>query len=203
MDEEVATPHGPARLRWSGLAAADTRPRGLLLLGPGASGTVATADLAAAVEVATGAGLAAALVEPSYRVAGRKVPPRGPSVDESWMSVVAHARDLVPSGPLIVGGRSFGGRVAARNAHATGASAVLCLAYPLHPPGKPERSRLAELDAADPLPVLAISGERDPFGRPEPGGNRQVVVVPGDHGLKSGLVGLRAALTDWLAARLG
>lgn len=198
---EVPTEAGPARLHWFEPAADPAR--GLLVLGPGASGSIAAADLQAAVAVATRAGLRVALVEPSYRVAGRKVPPRGPSVDDSWLSVVAAARARVPQGPLLVGGRSFGSRVACRTAHAAGAAAVLCLAYPLHPPGKPENSRLPELEAADPLPVLVIAGARDPFGRPDPAGDRQVVVVPGDHSLKPGLPLLRETVGAWLATLLG
>jgi predicted alpha/beta-hydrolase family hydrolase len=89
--------------------------------------------------------------------------------------------------PLVVGGRSLGARVAYRTAEATGAVAVLCLAFPLEPPrraGKPKQSRLAELDAVT-VPTLVVQGESDPFGMPPPGPNRQVVKVPGDHGLKT------------------
>lgn len=213
--DEVPTAHGPARVHWargtahvsSGLEAdsqassdGSRTPAGLVIMGPGASGSVAAPDLDSVIQVATARGWNAALVEPAYRVAGRRVPPRGPSVDEAWLTVVAHARRAVPQGTLVVGGRSFGGRVAARTAHDAHADAVLCLAFPLHPPGMPERSRLPELDAASPLPTFVLSGERDPFGRPAPAEHRVVEVIPGDHSLKRGLPHLRGALERWLAS---
>ncbi len=100
--------------------------------------------------------------------------------------------------PLLFGGRSSGARVACRTATAGGAAGVLCLAFPVHPPGRPEKDRLAEL-AAPRVPVLVVQGERDPFGRPEPAAGREVVLLRGDHSLKSDLPGLRAAATSWLA----
>ena len=96
--------------------------------------------------------------------------------------------------PLLFGGRSSGARVACRTATAGGAAGVLCLAFPVHPPGRPEKDRLAEL-AAPTVPVLVVQGERDPFGRPEPAPGRAVVLLRGDHSLKSDAPGLRAAVT--------
>jgi len=107
---------------------------------------------------------------------------------------VAHlAFDL----PLVVGGRSLGARVACRTAAETGAIAVLCLAFPVHPPGRPEASRLSELEAVT-VPVLVVQGERDPFGMPPEGPGRKVVQVPGDHGLKADLDAVATAVRDWL-----
>jgi predicted alpha/beta-hydrolase family hydrolase len=106
---------------------------------------------------------------------------------------------------LIVGGRSLGARVACRTAEATGAFAVLCLAFPLEPPrraGKPSQSRLAELDALA-LPTLVVQGNRDPFGIPTPGPSREVVTVSGDHGLKADLEAVAAAVRAWLARVVG
>lgn len=198
----IETPSGPAHAD----VGYGTDPTGLLVLGPGASGATGAVDLAMAVEVAGRLGVSTALVTPAYRVAGRTVPPRGPSVDEAWLACVrslVSLRLLAPQGaPLIVGGRSFGGRVAARTAIEAGADAVLCLAYPLHPPGRPQASRLGELDAAGDLPTLVISGDRDPFGRPEPGPGREVVVVAGDHSLRKGLPVARQTLSRWLAGVL-
>jgi predicted alpha/beta-hydrolase family hydrolase len=74
---------------------------------------------------------------------------------------------------------------------------VLCLAFPVHPPGKPEKHRLAELDGVE-VPVLVVQGERDPFGRPEPAPGREVVVLKGDHGLKADVPGVGAAVGEWL-----
>ncbi len=198
-EESVQTSSGPARVQWHEAA----RPRGLLVLGPGASGAITAADLAVARDAALDVGLHVGLVEPPYRVAGRKVPPRGPGVDEAWLTVVAHLTARAPGMPLVVGGRSFGSRVACRTASEAGAVGVLCLAYPLHPPGRPEVSRAAELDAAGDLPVLVVQGERDPFGRPEPGPHREIVLLPGDHGLKKDLPGVRAAVSTWLERLLG
>jgi hypothetical protein len=75
---------------------------------------------------------------------------------------------------------------------------VLCLAFPVHPPGRPEKSRLDELDEVM-VPVLVVQGERDPFGMPPPGPSREVVTVPGDHGLKRDLGAVATAVRAWLA----
>jgi hypothetical protein len=103
--------------------------------------------------------------------------------------------------PLIVGGRSLGARVACRTAAATGASAVLCLAFPLLPPrrGQPPQSRLPELDAVT-VPTLVVQGERDRFGIPPPGPSRTVVQVPGDHSLRADPAAVAAAVREWLSA---
>jgi predicted alpha/beta-hydrolase family hydrolase len=137
-----------------------------------------------------------ALVEQPYRVAGRRSPAPAHQLDAAWMTVV---EALAPDVPLLVGGRSSGARVACRTAAATGAAGVLCLAFPVHPPGKPEKSRLDELDAVQ-VPVLVIQGESDPFGMPPPreGPARAVVQLRGTHSLKSDMPGLRAAVADWL-----
>jgi pimeloyl-ACP methyl ester carboxylesterase len=77
---------------------------------------------------------------------------------------------------------------------------VLCLAFPLHAPGRsadPKSSRLDELEQVQ-VPVLVVQGERDPFGMPPPGRRRKVVQVPGDHGLKADLDAVAAAVRNWL-----
>jgi predicted alpha/beta-hydrolase family hydrolase len=104
---------------------------------------------------------------------------------------------LRPDEPLVAGGRSSGARVACRTADAIGAVGVLCLAFPLHPPGRPEKTRIDELDAVT-VPTLVIQGDRDPFGLPPAAKNRTVVPVRGDHGLKSDLEAVAAAARDWL-----
>jgi uncharacterized protein len=159
-------------------------------------------DLVAATKAALETGVAVALVEQPYRVAGRRSPPRAPQLDEIWVSVVERLRDRELAGlPLIVGGRSLGGRVACRTAKAVGAVAVLCLAFPLEPPrqaaGKPPQSRLAELEAVK-VPTLVVQGERDRFGAPPPSPSREVVTVAGDHGLKADLGAVTAAVRTWL-----
>ena len=146
------------------------------------------------------------LVEQPYRVAGRRSPPGPAQLDEAWIAVVEALRaDELSELQLIVGGRSLGARVACRTVEATGAVAVLCLAFPLEPPrraGKPPQSRLPELDAVT-LPTLVVQGERDPFGMPPPGPSREVVTVPGDHGLKADLAAVATAVRAWLAEVVG
>jgi uncharacterized protein len=158
-------------------------------------------DLVAATEAARSEGFTVALVEQPYRVAGRRSPARAPHLDAAWIAVVEHLRTTkLTDLPLVVGGRSIGARVACRTADATGATAVLCLAFPLEPPrraGTPPQSRLPELDAVT-VPTLVVQGERDPFGIPPPGPFREVVQVPGDHGLKGDLEAVTAAVQAWL-----
>ncbi|MGH3780004.1 MAG: alpha/beta hydrolase family protein, partial [Pseudonocardiaceae bacterium] len=154
-----------------------------LLLGHGAGGSTGAPDLMAAAAAAIATGLHVALVTQPYRVAGRRAPAPARQLDEAWLAVANYLSDGVFAGlPLVFGGRSSGARVACRTAAAGGAVAVLCLAFPVHPPGRPERSRMDELDGVD-VPVLVVQGERDPFGRPEPAVRREVVLLPGDHSL--------------------
>jgi predicted alpha/beta-hydrolase family hydrolase len=189
---EVETPHGPARVHLHPVEDA----RGCLVLGHGAGGGVTARDLVAATKAAQAAQFSAALVEQPYRVAGRKSPAPAPQLDTAWTSVVEQldTGDL----PLVTGGRSAGARVACRTAAATGSVGVLCLAFPVHPPGKPEKTRLGELDAVE-VPVLVIQGVSDPFGMPLPGPDRTVIEVPGNHSLTGDLNALGAEVREWLA----
>ena len=197
---EVDTPHGPAKVH---MHRAD-EPCAALVLGHGAGGGVTSRDLVAVTDVARSAGISVALVEQPYRVAGRRSPPRAPVLDAAWTAVVEHlVAGELPGLPLVVGGRSMGARVACRTAEATGAVAVLCLAFPLVPPRRAAaESRLPELDAVK-VPVLVVQGSRDPFGMPpgEPG-RRVVVEVAGDHSLRTDLEAVSAAVREWLAGVL-
>jgi predicted alpha/beta-hydrolase family hydrolase len=191
---EIATPHGPA-LAHLHLA---EEPRGGLVLGHGAGGGVAARDLVAATKAALEARVCVALVEQPYRVAGRKSPAPAKQLDTAWDVVVDHLRGDVFAGlPLITGGRSAGARVACRTASDTYAAGVLCLAFPVHPPGRPEKTRLDELDAVT-VPVLVIQGESDPFGMPPVAAGREVVTQPGTHALTGDLDGLAEAVRGWL-----
>ena len=194
---ELDTPHGRARVH---LHTAE-EPRAALVLGHGAAGGVEAPDLVAATGAARSEGISVALVEQPYRVAGRRSPARAPHLDAAWISIVEQLRAGELAGlPLIVGGRSLGARVACRTAEATGAVAVLCLAFPLEPPrraGRPAQSRLPELDAVR-VPTLVVQGDRDRFGTPPPGPSREVVKVPGDHGLKADPKAVAAAVRAWL-----
>jgi predicted alpha/beta-hydrolase family hydrolase len=189
---ELQTPHGPARAHLH--PAEDAR--GALVLGHGAGGGVTAPDLTAATATANGLGFTVALIEQPYRVAGRKSPAPAPQLDAAWVAVLEQLE--LPPGPLITGGRSSGARVACRTAQATGATGVLCLAFPLHPPGRPDRTRLPELELVT-VPVLIVQGESDPFGMPPAAGNREVAAIKGNHSLRSDKAALTAAISTWLA----
>jgi predicted alpha/beta-hydrolase family hydrolase len=197
---ELPTPHGPARA----YIHAAQKPKAALVLGHGAGGGVGAPDLVAATEAALPLGVTVALVEQPYRVAGRKSQGPAQKLDEAWIAAVEALRAGPLDGlPLIVGGRSAGARVACRTAAQTGAAAVLCLAFPVHPPGKggdPDKSRLPELDAVK-VPVLVVQGDADPFGMPPAGRGRKVAKVPGTHSLRNAGA-VKAAVSEWLAGRL-
>jgi uncharacterized protein len=193
---EVNTEHGPAVVRLHPAAA----PSAALVLGHGASGGVDAPDLVAATEVAIEEGFSVALVEQPYRVAGRKSPAPAKQLETAWVAVVEQLREGELSGlPLVVGGRSIGARVACRTVEATGPVAVLCLAFPLQPKRRnnPPPSRLPELEAVE-VPVLVVQGEKDQFGMPPEGSNREVAVVPGNHGLKTDVGAVADAVRAWL-----
>ena len=180
-------------------------PVGVLVLGHGAGGGVQAPDLMAVSAAAGKAGWSVVLVEQPYRVAGRKAPPRAQALDEAWCDVLDALRDrpgaLHDGVPLVTGGRSAGARVACRTAGATSAAAVLALAFPTAPPGRPDLpSRLPEL-AQVAVPVLVVQGASDPYGIPPQDVGRDVVVVAGDHGLKADLPAVADAVVGWLAER--
>jgi uncharacterized protein len=200
---EVDTPHGPAHVH---MHSAD-EPAAALILGHGAGGGVASRDLVAATNAAISEGVSVALVEQPYRVAGRRSPASAKQLDAAWIAVVDHLAAGELSGlPLVVGGRSLGARVACRTLQATGAVAVLCLAFPLQPPRRsgaaPAPSRLPELDDVK-VPMLVVQGERDRFGIPPAGRRRTVVQVPGDHSLRKDLDAVEAAVRGWLPGVVG
>jgi hypothetical protein len=192
---EIETPHGLARAHLK----VPERPRAALVLGHGAGGGIQAPDLLAAARAAGAVDIAVALVEQPYRVAGRRSPVPARQLDASWLAVVERLRmrELAEL-PLVVGGRSSGARVACRSAGSAGAVAVLCLAFPLHPPGRPHLTRVEELDAVT-VPTLVVQGERDPFGMPPASPSRTVVVVDGDHSLKAGVKAVEAAVRSFLA----
>jgi predicted alpha/beta-hydrolase family hydrolase len=199
---EVETPHGQARAHLHPVE----EPRAALVLGHGAAGGVESRDLVAVTEVARSEGLSVALVEQPYRVAGRRAPAPARQLEAAWLAVVHRLAAAELHGlPLVVGGRSLGARVACRTARETGAVAVLCLAFPLQPPrraaGTAPPTRLPELDAVT-VPTLVVQGERDPFGIPPAGPERTVVLVPGDHSLRTDLGAVAAAVRAWLPAVL-
>jgi len=168
---------------------------------------VGSPDLLAARDAGLRQGAMVARVTQPYRVRGARAPGSAPRQDAAWAQIVAALRDLAPGVPLVQGGRSNGARVACRTAAAVGARAVIALAFPLCPPGRPPTvaSRLAELHAAreDGAKVLVVNGERDPFGVPAARDADRVVVVPGEaHALKGHRAVVVAAVAEWLAAVL-
>jgi predicted alpha/beta-hydrolase family hydrolase len=198
----VPTPHGDARVH---LARPADDLRGLMMLGHGAGGGVTAPDLALATQEGLAAGLAVALVEQPYRVAGRRAPAPLTQVDTAWRAVAEHLAHVAPGGRLVAGGRSFGARVACRTAADIGASGVLCLAFPLHPPGRPEKSRLPELTSVT-VRTLVVQGARDAFGVPDPktlSDNITLAIVDGDHSLKKDAPAIRAAIRTWFRHHLG
>lgn len=198
----VETPRGQARVHFDEPAA---EPAGLLLVGHGAGGGVYAPDLRAVRDAVIGAGVAVARVEQPYRVAGRRAPPPAKHLDEVWGAVAAALRAEPRRGslPLIAGGRSSGARVACRTARAVGAIGVLALAFPLHPPGRPERSRAGELAGCG-VPVLVVNGDRDPFGVPEPSPGVTVRSVSGEvHALDRDPAAVADLARRWIEGLVG
>ncbi|MFF3499119.1 alpha/beta family hydrolase [Streptomyces sp. NPDC003247] len=206
--ETIPTDAGDARITWHRAGKA----RLLLAVSHGVGGGIEARDLRALAAALPAHGVTVALVEQPWRVAGKKVAPAPKTLDAGWRGIWP---TVAKAGlPVISGGRSAGARVACRTAAELGAHAVLALGFPLHPPGRPERSRAAELLGAG-VPTLVVQGGNDPFGRPEefPEGPYELVEVPhGDHGLavpkragisqEQALETVTSAVVRW-AARLG
>jgi len=193
---EIETPTGPARVQVDEAAGP---ARAMLVLGHGAGGGVDARDILAVRTAVVAAGVTVVRVTQPYRVAGRRAPAPANQLDAAWLAVLAALTEARGDLPLIAGGRSSGARFACRTAVAGGAAGVVALAFPVHLPGRPDKSRLPELDAAG-VPTLAVSGERDPFGVPPEGPGRDVVVVPGaTHDLRKDLRTVAAAVVTWLA----
>ncbi|MGV9777268.1 alpha/beta hydrolase family protein [Streptosporangium sp. NPDC003464] len=195
---EIMTPHGPA------LAELDevTDPRFLLVLTHGSAGGVDAPDLLAVREAVTGIGGTVARVLQPFRLRGARAPGSAVKQDEAWVALVAGLQERCPGLPLVQGGRSNGARVACRTALEVGAEAVVALAFPLHPPGRPERSRAGELRAAG-VDVLVVNGDRDPFGVPEAADAARLAVLPGEgHDLKKDPARVGEIVAEWLGARM-
>jgi uncharacterized protein len=197
---EIETSGGPARIEL-------TIPEGasfLLTATHGAGGTPDTTDVMAVKDAAETLGAATALITQPYRVRGARAPGSAPKQDQAWAELTAELRKLAGSVPLVQCGRSNGARVACRTAREVGAAAVIALAFPLHPPGHPEKSRAGELAAVD-VPVLVINGDRDPFGIPvEERENTRVVVLSGEaHSLSKNPAVIGETVTAWLGALSG
>jgi predicted alpha/beta-hydrolase family hydrolase len=211
VQELITTPAGDARLtRFP--TPSRTKRRALLALGHGAGGGVEAADLQALAAALPPRGIEVVLVEQPWRVAGKKIAPAPRTLDEGWIPVAETLRKRVRATPFLSGGRSAGARVACRTALGTGAAGVVALAFPLHPPGRPEKSRAEELLDTG-LPTLVVQAGADTFGTeaefPElPRTHRLVGLPAGDHAFKVKkadppvLDALVAAVADWIDALL-
>ncbi len=206
----IETPAGTARLTEHPPAAGagGDEPAGTLVLGHGAGGGIEAVDLVAVTGAARRAGWRVLLLEQPWRVAGKRVAAPPPRLDQAALAVLT---GLDRSGPLVLAGRSAGARVACRISAALAADAVIALAFPLHPPGRPERSRADELALA-PARLLVVQGHRDPFGTPHEiraalagvgRSDTEVAAVDGDHGLKAGVHSVAATVTAYLDGLAG
>lgn len=181
------------------------RPALLVVLTHGAGGTPDTPDVLAVRDAARESGAVTALVTQPYRVRGGRAPGSAARQDAAWAEIIAALRGAGNRRglPLVQGGRSNGARVACRTARQVGATGVIALAFPLNPPGHPDRSRDAELRGAG-TRVLVLNGDRDPFGIPEPDDATRVVVLPGEaHALSRNPSAIGDAVAGWLSTLPG
>lgn len=192
---EVTTSRGTARV----LLDAAESPWCRLVLGHGAGGGAAASDLETLARRLPALGVSVWRVEQPWRLAGRRVAPAPSVLDDAWAQVVQTVpRDL----PLVLGGRSAGARVACRTSDALRAVAVVALAFPLHPPGRPERSRADELLAVQ-VPTLVVQGLSDAFGAPgefPTAPQLRMVEVAGDHALRADPDAVASAVAQFLTA---
>ena len=189
---ELVVSAGPARFLVNAPDGGAAAASSVVVLGHGAGGGPDVLDLAALARVLPARGALVLRFEQPWRLAGRGVAPAPAQLDRAWLDAFdwlrhRHAGTLRLRGgvPLVVGGRSAGARVACRTAAELGAAGCLALSFPVHPPGRPERSRVDELAAAR-VPTLVIAGSRDSFGGPAaiPAGLSHVSVASiagGDH----------------------
>ncbi|MGW5573934.1 alpha/beta hydrolase family protein [Nocardia thailandica] len=190
----IDTGAGPAEVALDGPA----RPAFLLLMTHGAGGGCDTKDIAAVCDSAIEHGGVAARVTQPYRVAGRRAPGSAPAQDAAWLEIVGALRRRYPDTPLVQGGRSNGARVACRTAVEAGARGVVALSFPLHPPGKPEKSRREELLATGDIPVVVINGGSDPFGVPDAADAAELLVIPRQpHSFRTGFEQMAATVGPW------
>lgn len=197
----ISSPAGPAVVELDPVADA----RRLLVIGHGANGSIEAPDLLAVRTACLAAGISVARVIQPYRVAGRKGVPTTGTLDQAWRAVIASLgrRKACAGLEFVYGGRSSGARVACRTSTdgltRPPAVAVVALAFPLHLPGRPDKSRLPELDGVS-VPVLVVQGITDPYGMPPPAPGRRLEQVPGDHGLRRGTAAIGELVAGWISA---
>lgn len=171
----IDTPQGTARL----VQRRAESPWATLVLTHGAGGGTDAPDLTALAQQLPRRGITVALIEQPWRLVGRRVAPSPPVLDNGFRAAM---RALRPQTPVIVGGRSAGARVACRTGRHLGAAGIIALAFPLHPAGRPDKSRASELLDAR-LPSMVVQGERDALGAPSefPPAQPLVVIPAADH----------------------
>lgn len=207
VERRIETEHGPGRI-WAHRA---NSPLSTLLLTHGAGNGIDTADLQALARLLPRQRVSVYLFEQPWKVAGRKIATPPATLDAGLVAAVGQSKLRTR---LILGGRSAGARAAVRVGRQVGAAGCLALSFPLHPPGRPESSRLHELVDSR-LPTLVIQGERDPMGRPDefPADTQLAVVPQADHSLRVPARGgmprqdldeyLSDAVVQWLVATYG
>lgn len=185
-----------------------TRPvPGALLLTPGA-GAGRDHHTLVAVEQAV-APLPCERFDFPYRQAGKRMPDKPPVAIAALREAAAAftERAGIDPGSLVLGGRSYGGRMCSMAvAEGLPAAGLVLLSYPLHPPGKPDRLRVEHF-AALTVPVLIVSGTADPFGSPDEfaahlptiPGPVTTVWLPGGHDQRRADGAVTAAVVQWLA----
>lgn len=203
---DVDTPEGPGRFHCDHAE----RVQALLIMGHGAGGAIDAVDLSVLASRLPQQGITVVRFEQPWRVAGKKTTAPPTKLDSAWRAAVPQLLGddrVIPAAgavPVFLGGRSAGARVACRTApefvadaagpaalDASGIAGVVCCAFPLHPPGRPDRSRAAELLSAG-VPRLVLQGERDTFGGfdevaaviPDDGSVRLVRVPDADHSMR-------------------
>ncbi|MCA2209623.1 alpha/beta hydrolase family protein [Nocardia rosealba] len=190
----IETSAGPAEIELDEVA----DPAFLLVMTHGSGGGVDAKDILTVRDSALAAGAAVARVVQPYRVAGRRAPGNAVTQDQAWVEIVTALRDRFPGVSLVQGGRSNGARVACRTAVELGARGVIALSFPLHPPGKPEKSRRDELVSVGDAQVVVINGGSDPFGIPDPADAAEVRVIPKQpHSFRTGFDVIAATVQPW------
>ncbi|MEO5897826.1 MAG: alpha/beta fold hydrolase [Vicinamibacterales bacterium] len=137
-----------------------------LVLAHGAGAGQKSAWMVNAAQALADRGITTATFDFPYITAGRKVPDRAPVLEAHWREVVDDAREKFADLPLLIGGKSMGGRIATQIAareEVAGVSGVVLLGYPLHPPGQPDKRRDAHLRDVR-VPMLFVQGSNDTFG---------------------------------------
>lgn len=181
----------------------DTEAKGTFVFAHGAGGAMDGPWMNTVADLLAQRGIRVARFEFAYmasrRTGSRKPPPRAETLMGEYRDAVEQVEAMnLPGGPLVIGGKSMGGRVASMVADELGVRALVCLGYPFHPPGNPDKPRTAHLEHLT-TPTLICQGERDPFGTPDDVADYTLSpaievlwFADGDHGLKprKGVTGL-------------